>query len=85
MKVNSRRANTCYKQTDEATDWISARAQCWSYGGDLAFPLPNDDEECRAKIFGLSKGEEVSTRGKSLLESWDTTFLPDWQIPLMFV
>ena len=25
------------------------------------------------------------TRGKSLLESWVTTFLPDWQPPLIFV
>ena len=25
------------------------------------------------------------TRGKSLLESWSTTFLPDWQLPLIFV
>ena len=24
-------------------------------------------------------------RGKSLLESWGTTFLPDWQPPLIFV
>ena len=24
-------------------------------------------------------------RGKSLLESWDTTFLPDWQPTLIFV
>ena len=24
------------------------------------------------------------TRGKSLLESWGTTFLPDWQTPLIF-
>ena len=57
MDVNYQRANTCYKQTEEATDWLSARAQCWSYGGDLAFPLPKDDEECRARIW--SKGEEV--------------------------
>ena len=27
----------------------------------------------------------VSTRGKSLLELWVTTFLPDWQPPLIFV
>ena len=57
MDVNYQRANTYYKQTEEATDWLSARAQCWSYGGDLAFPLPKDDEECRARIW--SKGEEV--------------------------
>ena len=25
------------------------------------------------------------SRGKSLLESWGTTFLPDWQPPLIFV
>ena len=25
------------------------------------------------------------TRGKSLLESWVITFLPDWQLPLIFV
>ena len=25
------------------------------------------------------------TRGKSLLELWVTTFLPDWQPPLTFV
>ena len=29
--------------------------------------------------------EEVSTRGKSLSELWITTFLPDWQPPLIFV
>ena len=27
----------------------------------------------------------LCTRGKSLLESWDTNFLPDWQPPLIFV
>ena len=27
----------------------------------------------------------LCTRGKSLLESWGTTFLPDWQPPLIFV
>ena len=27
----------------------------------------------------------LSSRGKSLLESWCTTFLPDWQPPLIFV
>ena len=27
----------------------------------------------------------IYTRGKSLLESWGTTFLPDWQPPLIFV
>ena len=26
-----------------------------------------------------------SVRGKSLLELWVTTFLPDWQPPLIFV
>ena len=57
MHVKYQRANTCYKQTEEATDWLSARAQCWSYGGDLAFPLPKDDEECTARIW--SKGDEV--------------------------
>ena len=27
----------------------------------------------------------MSSRGKSLLELWGTTFLPDWQPPLIFV
>ena len=31
---------------------------------------------------GISK---VLTRGKSLLESWGTTFLPNWQQPLIYV
>ena len=34
------------------------------------------------------KGEFYVTyilRGKSLLESWVTTFLPNWQLPLIFV
>ena len=36
----------------------------------------------------LSVGDDATllyTRGKSLLESWVTTFLPDWQPPLIFV
>ena len=32
-----------------------------------------------------AKLELVITRGKSLLELWVTTFLPDWQPPLIFV
>ena len=27
----------------------------------------------------------ISARGNSLLELWVTTFLPDWQPPLIFV
>ena len=27
----------------------------------------------------------VVPRGNSLSESWDTTFLPDWQLPIIFV
>ena len=33
---------------------------------------------CETAIFS-------STRGKSLLESWGTTFLLNWQPPLIFV
>ena len=30
-------------------------------------------------------GEVGATRGKSLFELWVTTFLPNWQRPLIFV
>ena len=33
----------------------------------------------------LTQHRYVLARGKSLLESWGTTFLPDWQPPLIFV
>ena len=55
-----RRGNTCYKTTD-VTDWQSARAQCWSWGGELAFSLPDTDPECSAPIPGI-KQEEVRIR-----------------------
>ena len=35
------------------------------------------------KNYVRSKG--IYNRGKSLLESWVTTFLADWQLPLIFV
>ena len=36
------------------------------------------------KLFKVGIKDE-DTRGKSLLELWRTTFLPDWQPPLIFV
>ena len=37
-------------------------------------------------IFVVNTGRLLTaTTGKSLLESWGTTFLPDWQPPLIFV
>ena len=36
-----------------------------------------------AKKLGYSMGS--LNLGKSLLELWSTTFLPDWQTPLIFV
>ena len=35
-------------------------------------------------IYGIESGQMV-LRGKSLLESWGTSFLPDWQTLLIFV
>ena len=29
--------------------------------------------------------QKMEIRGKSLLKSWDTTLLPNWQPPLIFV
>lgn len=60
MKVDSRRGNTCYKYTSQPSDWTTARAECWSYGGELAFPLPQSSAECAARIFGLSDDEVTS-------------------------
>ena len=51
-----RRGNTCYKTTD-VTDWPSARAQCWSWGGELAFTLPGSDPECAAPVPGVIEEE----------------------------
>ena len=48
MDVYLRRGDTCYKKT-EPMSWSEARAQCWSWGGELAFPLPSDHPECIAR------------------------------------
>ena len=48
MDVYLRRGDTCYKKT-EPMSWIEARAQCWSWGGELAFPLPKSHPECIAR------------------------------------
>ena len=53
--------------------WISWRKPCWQ---NLTDP--------RASSL-MGKYEIHVTRGKSLLESWGTTFLPDLQLPLIFV
>ena len=59
MPVNFRLGNTCYKFTENFSNWKMARAECWSYGGELAFPLPDDDAMCGAPIYGLDQ-EEVT-------------------------
>ena len=48
MEVDSRYGNTCYKMTKKVKDWTLARLECWSYGGELAFPLPKD--QCRVPV-----------------------------------
>lgn len=60
MKVDSRRGNTCYKLTSQPSDWNTARAECWSFGGELAFPLPRSSDECAAPIYGLSDDEVIN-------------------------
>lgn len=42
--------NTCYKLTPKLT-WRESRRQCWSWGGDLAFPLDPNSEDCGIGIY----------------------------------
>ena len=55
-----RRDHTCYKKTSLASDWRSARRQCWSMGGELAFPLDQKSAECKKGTY-ISKKEEVGS------------------------
>ena len=68
---------------------------CWPHGGphsvftkefnnDIIFWLNMGYAVIRPNYRG-SLGKTRVIRGKSLLESWGTTFLHDWQPPLIFV
>ena len=47
-------------------------------------PLMSADTSLVRSFYGILKNL-LYIRGKSLLELWVTTFLPDWQPPLIFV
>ncbi len=49
--------NTCYKLTDSAMSWREARRKCWSWGGELAFPLDQESPECSWPIFSNTEEE----------------------------
>ena len=51
---------------------------------EVSIFLPEIYQE-KGKSFTSIFATNVESRGKSLLESWRTTFLPDWQPPLIFV
>ena len=43
--------------TDDLLEWKEARRQCWEWGGDLAFPIP--DTECSGLPLYNPNPEEV--------------------------
>ena len=49
--------------------------------------VEQDNKDDKNAIYGTAGWRHlaVNTNDKSLLESWVTTFLPDWQPPLIFV
>lgn len=53
------KGQTCYKRTEELVDWDEARRQCWLWGGELAFPLPN--QHCTVVSYA-TQTEEVYRR-----------------------
>ncbi len=40
--------------------WSAARRQCWRWGGELAFPLSSEADECSTRIYSSSQEEVVS-------------------------
>ena len=56
--MNYHLGQTCYKRTEQEVDWDEARRQCWLWGGELAFPLPN--QHCTVVSYA-TQTEEVIT------------------------
>ena len=52
--------NTCYLKTPSLSTWQEAREQCWTWGGDLAFPLLSNKSTPRS---WLQDTEEVWLAG----------------------
>ena len=65
----------CQKEQSEITGFVTVRYYCYKLQQKL-----NAVMAASSGAFCCKK-----TRGKSLLESWGTIFLPDWQPPLIFV
>ena len=53
------KGQTCYKRTEKEMEWDEARRQCWLWGGELAFPLPN--QHCTVVSYA-TETEEVINR-----------------------
>ena len=51
---------TCYKRTEQEVDWDEARRQCWLWGGELAFPLPN--QHCTVVSYATQTEEVIRIR-----------------------
>ena len=62
------------------------RAEVIEWVRSLRYPLIvqvwRAEQKCAR---GIEKWNHEVGRGKLLLESWGTTFIPDWQPPLIFV
>ena len=51
------KGQTCYKRTEDLVDWDEARRQCWLWGGELAFPLPN--QHCTVVSYATQTEEVI--------------------------
>ena len=49
---------TCYKRTEKVMNWDEARRQCWLWGGELAFPLP--DQHCTVVSYATETEEVIN-------------------------
>ena len=49
---------TCYKRTEKVMNWDEARRQCWLWGGELAFPLP--DQQCTVVSYATETEEVIN-------------------------
>ena len=64
IDLNYHLGQTCYKRTEQEVDWDEARRQCWLWGGELAFPLPN--QHCTVVSYA-TQTEEVITNLRFLI------------------
>ena len=60
IDLNYHLGQTCYKRTEQEVDWDEARRQCWLWGGELAFPLPN--QHCTVVSYATQTEEVIVIR-----------------------